>query len=407
MVCVALVAVLLIRQRARGVLSLLAAIFAVQALGPVWTYLRGGAIYEGIVTEHIATATQGFALAIGGLLLADLVVRQRPSVGSLVDVRRPDRWAVPVGILLSVLTVYALVNVARMGPGVLSLEKLARIAAAGSLHYTFLTLAMLASATWPLIRPVKPLRPLFVAFLASYVCYCVFTQERDFVFALLALAFLSRLTQSGSQMSRMIAAGLVAVFAIGALSTGRSANTEEQQNALLQGSLLFVDTRVIEYVPSTTPYAQGSTYGSAVLNAVTRGRVGSEVSPTKWLVDTYSPLNTSGYGFSMSGEALMNFGMIGVLPVFLLAGIAVNLVVNRLDRSGLYAHLGYYMTMFVPYMFRSDSRGLMSGLFACLVLHAALAALAGRPRDEPEQAIGLPVAGGARRPAGGRRTRAQ
>lgn len=399
LVCVVLALVLVVRQRGRGVLSLFAVIFVIQALGPVLEHLRGNEIYVGIVVDHIGTATRGFALAVGGLLLADLVVRQRLSVASVVDVRRPDRWAVPVGALLVVLTTYALLTMLRLGPGALGADKASRIEAAGGLHYAFLTLAMAAAATWPLIRPVRSMRPLYGAFLVSYVGYCVLTQERDFVFTLMALVFLGRLARPVSQLPRLLAAGLVAVFAVNRLSAGRSAVTDDEKNALFEGSLLFVDTRVLEYVPGSTPHAHGSTYLSAFTSAVTRGQVGGDVSPTQWLVDNYVPGSTAGYGFSVSGEALLNFGMIGVLPVFFVLGIAVNLVVNRLDRSSMHAHLGYFLTIFVPYMFRSDSRGLLSGVFLCLVLHGALALFAQPPESDqlgPDRRTGD---GGRPRPA--------
>lgn len=384
----ALALVLVGRQRGRGVLSLFVVLFLIQALGPVVEHLRGAEIYSGIVVGNIAVATRGFALAVGGLLLADLVVRQRLAVSSLVDVRRPDRWVLPVAALLVVLTVYAGLSMARMGPGILAADKGVRIAAAGGTHYAFLVVAMVAAATWPLVRPVRSLRPVYVTFLVAYAGYCIFTQERDFVFALLALAFLGRLSQPGSQLPRLVAAGLVAAVAVNALSTGRSSATEEEKSALFQGSLLFVDTRVLEYVPASTPNTDGSTYWAAFTSAVTRGRIGGDVSPTQWLVDSYAPMSTSGYGFSVTGEALLNFGMIGVLPVFLVIGVCVNLVVNRLDRSSLHAHLGYFLTMFVPYMFRSDSRGLISGVVLCLVLHGGLALVARPPRSDQELSPG-------------------
>lgn len=383
-VCLLLTVAIVTRQRGRGVLGLLAIIFLVQAMGPVVTHLRGEEIYIGIVVDRIPAATQGFALAISGLLLADLVVRQRRVVAVLVDVRRPDRWALPVGALLVAMTTYALLTIVRLGPSALAADKASRIAAAGGGHYAFLILAMATASTWPLVRPSRPVRRLYVVFLASYVGYCSLTQERDFVFVLLALAFLGRLTQTKSQFSRLAVAGMVGLFAVSALSTGRSNASGEQAGALFQGSLLFVDTRVLEYVPATTPHLHGTTYLSALASGLTRGQVGGGVSPTRWLVDSYAPGSGAGYGFSLTGEALLNFGMLGVLPFFLLLGICVNVVVNRLDRGAAAAHLGYFLTMFVPYMFRSDSRGLVSGIVLCAVLHGGLALLARPPARPPE-----------------------
>ena len=384
LVCVALTVVLLVRQRGRGVLGLMAVIFLVQALGPVLSHLRGQEIYIGIVLDRVHMATQGFALAIGGLLLAELVVRQRPVVASLVDPVDPRRWVTPVCLLLVMLSGYAALGIVRIGPASLSQDKASRIAAAGGGHYVFLVIALVAAATWPLIRPSAPARRLYLLFLTLYVVYCVASQERDFVFVLVALAFLGRLTQTGTRISRLLATGLAAAFAVSALAAGRSAEPGEHTNALFQGSLLFVDTRVLEYVPTSTPYGHGQTYLAALVSALTRGRVGGEVSPTQWLVDSYAPAGTSGYGFSLSGEALLNFGLVGVLPVFFLIGVGVNVVVNRLDRSPLAAHLGYFLTIFVPYMFRSDSRGLMSGIVLCLVLHGGLAFLARPSRPDGE-----------------------
>jgi hypothetical protein len=391
--CLLLTVALVARQRGRGVLGLLAVVFLVQALGPVVSYLRGDEIYQGIVVDHIDRATQGFALAIGGLLLADVVVRQRPALACLVDVRRPARWSLPVGALLVALSAYAALVVVRMGPGSLAAAKDSRIAAAGGGHYLFLTLALVASAAWPLIRPSRATRRLYAVFLVAYVSYCVCTAERDFVFVLLALTFLGQLAQPRLRLARLVAAGLVALFAISYLSAGRSSAPEAQSGALFQGSLLFVDTRVLDAVPASTPYAHGDTYLAALTSALTHGHVGGDVSPTRWLVESYAPSSTSGYGFSMSGEALLNFGILGVLPVFCVLGVAVNLIVNRIDASPTAAHLGYFLTMFVPYMFRSDSRGLLSGIVTCLVLHGGLALLARPPRPDPEVLPGATAGG--------------
>jgi len=169
------------------------------------------------------------------------------------------------------------------------------------------------------------------------------------------------------------AAVIGAVFATGLFVVrGGDAGPSLLAGVLGQGSLLFVDTQVLNYVPQYEPYAWGSTYLDSGFSAVGLGAWASRGSLAEWLVDIYAPGSSGGYGFSMIAEVTMNFSQWGILPAFLLLGVVITRLTKTSGNSAFAAFMKVFLVVFVPYMLRSDSVGLFSGVVSAILFFVFL-----------------------------------
>jgi hypothetical protein len=112
------------------------------------------------------------------------------------------------------------------------------------------------------------------------------------------------------------------------------------------GSSVNTIVYTIELIPETRGYSWGSTFRSAIIDAIpnlglTKGRKffareSIEDNPSTWLVYTISPAWAAaggGYGFSMAAEWYFNFGLPGVLAGVTLVGWGMARVRNNARRS--------------------------------------------------------------------------
>lgn len=213
--------------------------------------------------------------------------------------------------------------------------------------------------------------------MAVYAVYCLLTSERDFLLVFVGIAIQSEnhRVRAGVLKTLLIGAAAAAVGAALFTLRGGTAGSSLLTTILGQGSLLFVDTRVLLFVPTYQAHALGTTYLDSAASALTLGTWQPGVGLSQWLISTYAPDSDSGYGFSMIGELVYNFGQWSILPVFFVLGWIINAAVSRAHRSAFAAYLSTFSIVFVPYMLRSDSRGLFSGLVYALVLFGLLTAV--------------------------------
>ncbi|AWB91195.1 O-antigen polysaccharide polymerase Wzy [Aeromicrobium chenweiae] len=376
-VAVSIVLFMLCRRSGRGVLGYLAAFLVLIGLGPVINHLVGQPIYVGVVDAYIPAAVNGYLLAVVGLLLADVSFRA-PEVPATDGEAREERWAdrygLPVGILLGLAAAYAAAIVVTRAGALLQADKLTAIGLAGPFHYPYLLLQICLAATYLLVRSRPALHRLFWANMAVYAVYCLLTDERDFLLVFVGIAIQSQNRRVQARVLKSVLIGAAAAAAGAALFTlrGGAAGSSPLTTILGQGSLLFVDTRVLSFVPIYQPYAHGATYLDSAASALTLGAWAPGKGLSQWLVDTYAPDSDSGYGFSMIGELVYNFGQWAILPTFFVLGWIINAAVSRSHRSAFAAYLSTFSVVFVPYMLRSDSRGLFSGLVYALLLFGVL-----------------------------------
>jgi oligosaccharide repeat unit polymerase len=347
----------------RDMLAYLAAYFFVFGFGPVVSYLLGGTIYVGTNTALIGRAALGLLLAFAGVLAAGLLVRRRRDIAD--PMTAPSGRRLPlVPAVLAALALYGLAVLAWGGPAFLSGTKLDRIAVAGPGHYDYMLLEMCACALYFLAYETSTGRFAYRLNLAVYIAYCLATGERDFVFVLFALVLHREFVWSEQGRGRkripraaLWGAGLlVGATALFSLRGGGTADGSDTSQILNQGSVLFVDTWVLGHVPSTEPYQHGATYLHALVNLIPGH---SQPALSQWLVDRYAPGSASGYGFSLTGEAYLNFGPVGIPVLFALLTCAHRWVTNRIDRAPVYAYGSILFTVAWMYGFRGESQSLL------------------------------------------------
>ncbi|WP_433055268.1 O-antigen polysaccharide polymerase Wzy [Dactylosporangium sp. CS-033363] len=350
---------LLIAGGRRDMLAYLAAYFLLFGFGPVASYLLGGSIYFGTNTLLIGRAAVGLLLAFAGVATVGLLLRQRRDIADPIQKLEAGRRMPLVPAVLVLLTLYGLAVLAWGGPAFLAGTKLDRIAVAGPFHYDYLLLQMCASALYFIAQESSTGRFAYRVNLGVYIAYCLATGERDFVFVLFALVLHRELVRTERRIPRSVlwgAALLLGATGLFALRGNATPGDSDATAILNQGSVLFVDTWVMGHVPSTEPYQHGLSYLHALLNLVP-GQ--SQVPLAQWLVDRYAPGSSSGYGFSLTGEAYLNFGLVGIPVLFALLTAVHRWLVNRIDRAPVYAYASILFTVAWMYGFRGESQSLL------------------------------------------------
>lgn len=369
--------VLAVRYSGNNVLFVVAAYFFFFAFGPVVSLLHGTGVYFGTRVDYAPQAALGFLFALVGVLMADVLLPQRRSFSmenlvARVHSRGYGRYAAALVMSAAFMLITATLHLQVLLGG----SKREKISVMPG-HYTVLLLqACLLAGYFATYSSVK-LRRLYYANALVYLIYCLLTSERDFLLLILSIS-VHRLLLSGRVISARTMLAGAALIAFGAfLFTLRSHQAFAATAVLNQGSLLFVDTYVISLVPTTVPFAYGATYLSSFHNVLPFG-IGSNGNPTlsQWLVNTYAPGSSTGYGFSLSAEAYLNFGLLAVPVVYGLIAAVQRVLVNRTDRSlgGSYASI--FFLFYFLYAVRGESVQLLkAAVYAAVVFAVLFAAL--------------------------------
>jgi len=373
-----------VRRRGRNLLFYIAALLTFFGAAPVLNILLGSPVYVGTVAERVPQASFGIALAVWAMVAVDTVLPQRvrePGLRSLVY-RHPFLPAV-----LSALALATCLILVVFGQGLLEAStKGERLAHIGPIHYWYLLIQLYAMSLFFTTRSSRTLRRAYFANAVAYVVYCLVTNERDFIFVIFAvfahrlllnpqLAPLRNLRQQAVARVRQLGPLTLAVVALGALGlatflfASRSAAVVDRALVLNQGSLLFIDTYVMDKVPDERPYEWGATY----LRSVTPTRQ----SLADDFAREYAPAGDSGYGYSITAEAYLNFGMMGIPIVVFLVSFGHRILINRLKSSDwtMYFSVVYFTAWM--YGLRGDSvqfiRTLVYGAAFFFILCRALA----------------------------------
>ncbi|OLF06593.1 O-antigen polysaccharide polymerase Wzy [Actinophytocola xanthii] len=335
------------RGGTRNVLLGVGVVFAFMAYGPLVNLILGESTYGGIVIAHLPAASTGFLLALVGLAFADLLQPQRQV---RVPATSPRTYEL-LPIILAGLAGYAAVRILTLGPAMLGADKLTRIELAGRWHYPYLLAETFAVALYFVARRTAFYRALYWLNAAAYVAYCLVTTERDFLFVGLAVLVHVQVFDPSMRSRRLVVLGVASVALAAFLAALRENLTFGLAQALNQGSIPFVDTFVRLVVPDFWPYRFGESYLEA-LNP--RG----ELLQT-WLVNLYAAGSSGGYGFSLTAEAYLNFGTLGVPVVFVALGLLVRWTVNQAGRSEWTTYLSVLLLTAVLTTLRGESAQLV------------------------------------------------
>jgi hypothetical protein len=371
-VAIALVALSFAKGSSRDMLPYMLAYFAFFGFGPVANFLMGGDIYHGTSVGLIGDASVGLALALGGMAIVAFLVRVPgdPLVG--VAVGKPVRYYYSAVVLLWAMSCYAVSVLLLRGPSLVVGDKITRIAAAGPLHATYLTIQLCVCCLYFCASSTPRGRPAYFVNLATYIAYCLITQERDFLFVIFSLLLHLQLFRRRPMGAKISFAAILSALSATVLLNLRSGDGVGLSQVLNQGSVLFVDTFVMYHVPAAESYLYGGSYVDAILSLLPT-RIGADPqSLTNWLAQTYAPDAPGGYGFSLSGEAYINFGVLGIPVVFAVMAMLQRAVVLRIERGHVWAYLSMLYIIVLMYTIRGESVVVVRMLAYGLVLFAAV-----------------------------------
>ena len=352
------------RSHGKSVLFYLGAFFALFAYGPVINHLLGRPIllryrYPVYRRSRYRIYHRNCRPDLSGLIKKQ-VVKFPAEVDS--DTYRLYQFYSP---LLVLLVAYGAVMTGRLLPEFSTGNKLGQIALAGPGHRIYLVLELCAVSTYFITRRSGLLRRLWFANAITYVAYCLATSERDFLFVLFSILLHRQIL---GRCRGLILAGIGSTIVASFLFATRNGKSLDITGVLNQGSLLFVDSFVLGQTPVHIDYAYGATYWQTLRTLPPDWIYDSgAVSLSSWLVNHYAPGSDGGYGFSLSAEAYMNFGPVGIFGVFLLLGLALRMVINQFGQSEWYSYFSVYFTAASLYALRGDSSQL-----AKLVIYGAI-----------------------------------
>lgn len=368
------------------IIFLVCAMFTYSSFGHAILYHFDFPIFSGIRTDYILEALAISIVALAALVSAGAIVllnlNRKTYVGALrvsLGQKSHDK-AVSTYLLIAVSLVLFAVSVNILAAfafaGFWGLPKLTKLAYVGPNHYILL-LVWMVSFVVCLAQSWKPNVYIIASFL-SFSFYCLLMSERDFVFAGLAMALVALKARaiSGASMAILPAAFLILVTL---LSSGRGGNFDSSFwiSSLSQGSNLFVNTYVIEYIDRGGDMRLGETLFSSIVSTVTFGFFEGSGSLSNWLVSSYARGSNSGYGFSLEAEGYLNFGYFGVFVVFFVIGYIVTWAAASTSSGRLMPRLVYvWAATFLLYQLRQESLTVIKTLWLCIFVAAVLGVVA-------------------------------
>ncbi|MFY1660811.1 O-antigen polysaccharide polymerase Wzy [Micromonospora sp. WMMD1274] len=352
-------------------LPYLFAYFIFFGLGPAINYALGNEIYVGIIPDKIKEACLALLLALAGVAAVALLMPIRERLPDLSVLRAPRKNAL-VPAALWAMASYAAVILLLRGPAMITGNKLERIQLAGPLHYRYLALEICACSLYFLTRAVPSARLPYWLNFGLYVLYCLATNERDFLFVAFAVAMHILLLQRRRIPPKFGLAGVAFAVAATYLSAVRSGGTLNIGKALNEGSTMFVDTYVMTYGDSSLRLWPGQSYAEALLALLPSALVPDRPMLMNWLVDQWAPGSTSGYGFSLTAEAYLNFGLVGIPFVFAAITLGHRLILLRAGRGHVFAYASILYTVDWMYGFRGESITFLNTLLYGAVFYAVI-----------------------------------
>jgi oligosaccharide repeat unit polymerase len=354
---------LYVRGGTRNVLVSIAAVFLFVSFGPLVNLIAGASAYSGIVVEEIPRAATGFALALMAMAVADLVAPQRQTFDQARAARSTKMYE-PLPVALACLAAYSLFVLVTRGLPMTGLDKLERIALAGPWHRNYLLLEAFALSMYFIAMRTPLTRNIYWVNVGLYLLYSLATAERDFIFILLSVLIQAQLLRNRSGSTRLVLVGATCIAVASFLAAARQTQELSLEQTLNLGSIAFVDTFVMSVVPDYLPHRNGTTYLDTVLDILPDWLYTRSTPPlSKWLVDLYVPGSNGGYGFSLTGEAYLNFGMVGIPVVFFLITLLHRFIVNRSDRSDWWTYLNVLFVATFMYSLRGDSLQFVKTIF--------------------------------------------
>ena len=343
-------------------------------------------IYSGIKKDYLYESSFAFFLAIATLSLFPSNWIGKITTGYALVIKEPILVR-QIATFFMFFPVVALFLLAFMRIGFAPLDKVQRIQSVGIGHYVILTLWPLFLFCYMVVMP-KSIMTLkvflkFSCIVFLYFTYCYYMGERDFALLIVPLYFWFYKDQSVA-LWKLILGGGLGGFGFTLMSAGRSSEFAGSGlgSFLNQGSNLMVTSNVISWLEQGQLVMWGQSYFSGFVNMLTLGAVKLTTALSIWFSRKYSPAaNDGAYGFSIEGEALLNFGFIGI--PFLFAFIAFFLAWNYegyLKNRPVGTLLTYFSLFYFVYAIRGESLILFKAFIYCVIIFFSLLFISQRGR---------------------------
>ncbi|MEW6090635.1 MAG: O-antigen polymerase [Pseudomonadota bacterium] len=368
------------------ILFIVCAMFTYSSFGHAILYHFDFPIFSGIRTDYIPEALALSIVALAALVFAGAIVLLNLSRKTHISElsaslsSKTHNKAVSTYLLIAVSLVLFAVSVNILAvfafTGFWDLPKLTKLAYVGPNHYILLLMWMVSFVVC--LAQSWRLNAYIIASFLFFSFYCLLMSERDFVFAGLAMALVALKGRAISGTSMVV---LPAVFLVlvTLLSGGRGGNFDSSFwiSSLSQGSNLFVNTYVIEFIDSGGDMRLGETLLSSIVSTATFGFFEGSGSLSNWLVNSYARGSNSGYGFSLEAEGYLNFGYFGVFVAFFLIGYIVTWAAASTSSDRLMPRLVYvWGTTFLLYQLRQESLTVIKTLWLCIFVAGVVGVLA-------------------------------
>lgn len=336
-------------------------------MGPVITHVTGGVIYAGIVVNQIDAAMYVFIFALIGMGISAI---------PLLDFQ-PPRWDINVPgrvkkrALLYITYIATFVNLVSLFFIVTNLSVVLG-GVKGSLlravpryafwHFNYLMFWSFCVALFLTLDTWKTSKLLIFNFF-FYCVYCLLLDERDFVLIFFAiLAYRTRLKKMSLFSASALSAGISVVFVLLVWTRNNEVDVNFVDLYLKQGNNLNIITNILSWSETWLEPKYGWTYIQSLLNLAPSFIFRSGKPLSDWFKNEFAPDSNSGYGFSLEGEAYMNFGYVGVLLFFFLFGKVLIYFYNSKQKGSFFGcYMYYYSLLFAIYTLRGDSLMLFKG----------------------------------------------
>ncbi|MBK03907.1 MAG: hypothetical protein CL932_10860 [Deltaproteobacteria bacterium] len=336
-------------------------------MGPVVTYVMGGNIYSGIVKDKIDDASTAFVLALLGMCFAIIpLFRGSQKVWDVKLSLRQKKQAfwyitlfatfVNLVSMFFVLTNFSIVMSGVKGALLRAIPRYSLWHFNYLLFWTFCISLLLAFNYWQRSKLI-----IFNAFI--YVVYCVLLNERDFLLVLLAIvAYRTTSQRMNRAYSILLAVGISLIFVGLFWFRSNASQVDFLELYLGQGNNLNVITNVMHWSDEWLEPKYGWTYIQSMLNLMPSFIYRQGVPLVDWFKNEFAPGSDSGYGFSLEGEAFMNFGFPGIFIFFFCFGKLLLYFYNAKNKGSLFGFYMYYFCLiFAVYTLRGDSLMLFKG----------------------------------------------
>ena len=365
-------------------LSIIVAFYYYFSFGTIINYAIGNSIYSGIIADQIYNAAWIFVLGIAGI---SIVAIYKKPVNRGRQIAEAESGLINCEIYEIVLFVLILIQFfiyLKCNWIFSSLSKIEKIRIMTPLmHYNILLLQSFVISFGVIVKQTHRVKALEILNVILYVVYCLSFQERDFILifvAILAFILQYKMKKYGeTTINNMILNISVLIIFLSAIILGsylfaqrniQNANTVTMEQILNQGSILFINTNILEMTKTgRQPFLHGSTYLNSVCNILPSVLYHTDMQLVSWFRNFYSPWSESSYGFALDSEAYLNFGYVGVLPVFVLLSVVQRWINAKVNKSIMFRYLSvYYMIAFLNAL-RNDSLGFVKGCIYAYVFY--------------------------------------